>query len=515
MSKNRQTGELINYISVNESGNVVLSNGHLVATQNYVSTALANLVDSAPTTLDTLNELAAALGDDPNFATTVATSIGGKLSLTGGTLTGPLNGTSAVFTGSVTSDDLILTAGTLFGTGNTGFSNRASDTTLYLQMPATGFNITDNALNTRFILSSTGVATFDTTAAISAVFNSTNASGGYIVFRRSGTSIGYLGNSAQLGQGVLNAFELRADNNLFLTTTSGLLTMTSAGNVGIGTASPSNLLDISTPITNSFFGLNLSYIGSSVGVFQVNNSTGELKIGGNSAGYFPTFYAAGSERMRITSGGYLKAKGTESTYYSVGELNHELRTGVGDNWITYFTNTSGSPYGLRIVYPSSAPNNSDNWPFYFNDLNATRFGVQSNGNVVNQNGSYGSFSDIKLKENIEDATPKLDDLLKVKVRNYNLIGDNKKQIGVIAQELEEVFPAMIEESEDFEEVEVPQLDEEGNEVLNEEGEVVTIRKRVSKGTTTKSVKYSVFVPMLIKAIQELKTEIDSLKNQIK
>lgn len=48
------------------------------ATESYVSTAVSNLVDSAPATLDTLNELAAALGDDPNFATTVSTSIGTK-----------------------------------------------------------------------------------------------------------------------------------------------------------------------------------------------------------------------------------------------------------------------------------------------------------------------------------------------------------------------------------------------------------------------------------------------------
>jgi hypothetical protein len=48
------------------------------ATQSYVNTAVSNLVDAAPGTLDTLNELAAALGDDPNFATTVATSIGTK-----------------------------------------------------------------------------------------------------------------------------------------------------------------------------------------------------------------------------------------------------------------------------------------------------------------------------------------------------------------------------------------------------------------------------------------------------
>jgi hypothetical protein len=78
MSKNTQIGELINYISVDGSGNVVLSTGQLVATQNYVGTAISNLVASAPSTLDTLNELATALGNDANFATTVATSIGTK-----------------------------------------------------------------------------------------------------------------------------------------------------------------------------------------------------------------------------------------------------------------------------------------------------------------------------------------------------------------------------------------------------------------------------------------------------
>jgi hypothetical protein len=49
------------------------------ATESYVNTQVSNLVDSSPETLNTLNELAAALGDDPNFATTVATQIGGKV----------------------------------------------------------------------------------------------------------------------------------------------------------------------------------------------------------------------------------------------------------------------------------------------------------------------------------------------------------------------------------------------------------------------------------------------------
>jgi hypothetical protein len=49
------------------------------ATESYVTTAVANVVDAAPAALDTLNELAAALGDDANFAGTITTSIGTKL----------------------------------------------------------------------------------------------------------------------------------------------------------------------------------------------------------------------------------------------------------------------------------------------------------------------------------------------------------------------------------------------------------------------------------------------------
>lgn len=49
------------------------------ATQSYVSTQISNLVASAPATLDTLNELATALGNDPNFATTISTALGNRL----------------------------------------------------------------------------------------------------------------------------------------------------------------------------------------------------------------------------------------------------------------------------------------------------------------------------------------------------------------------------------------------------------------------------------------------------
>lgn len=49
-----------------------------IATTAFVQTAVANLVDSAPETMNTLDELSQALGDDPNFATTVANQIGTK-----------------------------------------------------------------------------------------------------------------------------------------------------------------------------------------------------------------------------------------------------------------------------------------------------------------------------------------------------------------------------------------------------------------------------------------------------
>lgn len=56
----------------------VFANDANYATLGYVDTSIANLVDSAPSTLNTLNELAAALGDDANFATSVANTLGTK-----------------------------------------------------------------------------------------------------------------------------------------------------------------------------------------------------------------------------------------------------------------------------------------------------------------------------------------------------------------------------------------------------------------------------------------------------
>lgn len=80
---NSYTDSLIGDVTVDGTG------GNTVT--DRIASAVAGLVDAAPGTLDTLNELAAALGDDPNFATTVATDIGTKVSKAGDTMTGDLS----------------------------------------------------------------------------------------------------------------------------------------------------------------------------------------------------------------------------------------------------------------------------------------------------------------------------------------------------------------------------------------------------------------------------------------
>ena len=79
-----------------------------IATTAYVTTAIANLADSAPSTLNTLNELAAALGDDANYATTTTNAIAAKLPLAGGSLTGSLDISGGTVNGTSFADNRLL-----------------------------------------------------------------------------------------------------------------------------------------------------------------------------------------------------------------------------------------------------------------------------------------------------------------------------------------------------------------------------------------------------------------------
>jgi len=86
------------------------NNSTAVATTAFVTTAVANLVDSAPAALNTLDELAAALGDDPSFATTIATSIGLKAPLASPTFTGTVTLPANTVTSGMIADGAIVDA---------------------------------------------------------------------------------------------------------------------------------------------------------------------------------------------------------------------------------------------------------------------------------------------------------------------------------------------------------------------------------------------------------------------
>ena len=188
----------------------------------------------------------------------------------------------------------------------------------------------------------------------------------------------------------------------------------------------------------------------------------------------------GTERLRIdSSGNVLVAQTSQTSTEKFGVT----QSATGSSAARFYA--SSASYTNDIVQISCARSGATteyNAFSVFDNNTTLQMLIRPNGNLLNTNNSYGSLSDVNLKENIVDATPKLDGLMQVKVRNYNLKDDaNKiKQIGVIAQELETVFPGMIE----------------------------------TDGDGIKAVKYSVFVPMLIKAIQEQQSMITSLTARI-
>jgi hypothetical protein len=166
--------------------------------------------------------------------------------------------------------------------------------------------------------------------------------------------------------------------------------------------------------------------------------------------------------MRITSGGELLVGDTSG-------FGYKMRV----------KNTASVPYGISMVYTASPNVTGDSQFLICADGTNDKFIVWSSGTAQNRTGVYGTLSDKILKENIVDTTPKLDKLLQLKVRNFNFIGEDLKQLGFVAQEMEEVFPNMVD------------IDKDG----------------------LKSVKTTVLIPMLVKAIQELKAEINELKNK--
>jgi len=305
-------------------------------------------------------------------------------------------------------------------------------------------NETGNAAVERLRIASTGAATFSSSVTASA-------------FIPSGSSV------------PTNGMYLSAANTLnFATNTTNRLSISSTGETSFKGVVGGSLSALPQFYINS--------TGANYGLLQNLNSTTW------SIGYGTSVSALGTSLISWNTSGRVGINTSTPT------AKLEVQSGTGNLTTGLFYNYTGDQTATNLISTSGRAD-----VFYhfqaFSSNTTEVFRIESNGNAKNTNGSYGSLSDIKIKENISDATHKLEDLLKVRIRNYNIIGQETKQIGVIAQELEEIFPSMVDENQD--------RDDEGN--LLE--------------TTTKGVKYSVFVPMLIKAIQELSEKITQLENK--
>jgi hypothetical protein len=300
---------------------------------------------------------------------------------------------------------------------------------------------------------------------------------------QSGTTltIGANGDSVNIASGatITDFTSTGIDDNA----TSTAITIDSSENIGIGTTSPVSdaRLTISSDDSESYIFFERS--GSGRIDTAIGNNTGRtVFLGGSDS----STVGGLSEYMTIDGSGRvgIGTSSPDSKLRVDDTVNQTILAGVNSN-------ASFSSNGVFLQLSRNTTNNSFYAMSYYNaGAGSYKFRVADSGNVTNTNNSYGSISDEKLKENIVDATPKLEKLKQVRIVNFNFINDNQRQIGVIAQELENIFPSMVEES--------PDKDEDGKDL----------------NTTTKQVKYSVFVPILIKALQEQQTKIEQLEARI-
>ena len=412
------------------------------------------------------------------------------------TLTGALNGTSASFntTNAITltaSDSRIVggnTTGRLVlansGTSTYGIFHGSSHATL----PNAIQFYNDNTLS--LSIASTGAATFSSSVTAASFAASGQISTG------NGADADILINVSAAGAATKFASiqSSVSARNLVLNPTNG-------GNVGIGTSEPGNLLSIEKS-SNSGSGSTFPRMsikntlatqgdGSSTFNFaDINISSGNDAVNM----FLATTYAAGSwspagiinvatnhdlqiktnntERMRITSGGDVL----------IGATSNSATSDDGSKFVSN---------GRLFQVSAYSDNTQESLSMYSTTASAYRFYVGWGGTIFATNTTISGISDARLKENVRDLDSGLDKIMALKPRVFDWKEGKGKDIkndrGFIAQEFEEVFPDLIDEYK--------QEVEEGEEPY-------------------KSVRADL-IPVLVKAIQELKTEIDSLKNQIK
>ena len=239
------------------------------ATKAYVDTEVANLIDSAPGTLDTLNELAAAVNDDANFNATIASSIATKLPLAGGTMTGAID----MGSNNITTTGKMLFANMYATEGDLPSASTYHGMFAHVHATGKGYYAHGGAWVQLANAGATGggYEDADTAAYLATVQNkSINTTGGNVgigvsspdeIFHILGSSAApspvvkiQSDATANATSSVLLMSRLadNANKNLYIKATLGNLAITGDsgyGNVGIGVSSPTSKLNISASPT--------------------------------------------------------------------------------------------------------------------------------------------------------------------------------------------------------------------------------------------------------------------------
>jgi hypothetical protein len=178
-----------------------------------------------------------------------------------------------------------------------------------------------------------------------------------------------------------------------------------------------------------------------------------------------------------------------------GRLN--TRFSGTDNYVARLTNSQPTrPYGVNIVFSGSTPNNTTQTFLDCEDTTNLKATIYSSGAFGSRPNSYGGISDVKLKQDIVDASSQWDDIKAIRVRKFRFKDEPNAalQIGVVAQEIEQTSAGLVYETPDYE------TDEDG--------------KRVETGEVTKAVKYSILYMKAIKALQEAMERIETLEAKV-
>ena len=208
-----------------------------------------------------------------------------------------------------------------------------------------------------------------------------------------------------------------------------------------------------------------------------------------------------NERMKITSDGRVGIG--QSSPDAFLQVDHSE---AAVNSARIRNSNSDISAGLLRVDATADPGGSYRLAEFCRESN-TKLEIQNDGDVNNQNGTYGTISDIRVKENIVDANSQWDDIKALKIKNYNLKIDANapKQLGVIAQDLEASgMNGLIKETKpekhhaDIDSV-FGSVDSEGN---------------FTEGEMVKTVKTSILYMKAIKALQEAQTRIETLETKV-